>query len=71
MQTIENLCHSNDLYNLKYHYKSPTANLNFNNFIDAATLNEIKFKRIKLADVEKNQMKFKSKLSNIRIGGEK
>ena len=40
--------------------------------MDATTLfDEIKSIRIKLVDVEKNQMEFKSKLSDIRIGGEK
>ena len=50
-----------------YHYKGPTANVDFNGFIDATTLDEIKSNRIKLADEEKSQMEFKSKLSDIRI----
>ena len=54
-----------------YHYKGPTANVNFNDFVDATTLDEIKSNRIKLADEEKSQMEFKSKLSDIRIEGRK
>ena len=55
-----------------YHYKGPTANVDFIDFIDAATIfDEIKSNKIKLADAEKNQIKFKSKLSNIGIGGRK
>ena len=56
-----------DFNNSTYHYKAPTANLDFNNFIDAATpLDETTSKRLKLADAEKNQVEFKSKLSNIK-----
>ena len=54
-----------------YHYKGLTANVNFNDFVDATTLDEIKSNRIKLADEEKSQMEFKSKLSDIRIEGRK
>ena len=50
-----------------YYYKGTTANVDFNGFIDATTLDEIKSNRIKLADEEKSQMEFKSKLSDIRI----
>ena len=56
IESIEKLDNSIDFDNLTYHYKCPTANVDFNKFIDAATLfNKIKSKRIKLADAEKNQ----------------
>ena len=72
METIEKLHNNTDFNNLTYHYKGPTANVDFNNFIDVATLfDEIKSKRRKLVDGEKNQMDFESKLSSTRIGGKK
>ena len=46
--------------------------IHFNDFIDTETLfDDIKFKRIRLEDVEKNKMEFKSKLSSGRVGGNK
>ena len=72
MDAIEKTHNNINFGNSKYHYKGPTANVNFSNFIDAATLfGEIQSSRINLADEEKNQMDFKSKLSDIRIGGRK
>ena len=48
METIEKLNNSIVISNLTYHYKSLAANVDCNNFIDAATIfNEIKSKRIK------------------------
>ena len=38
MEKIEKLHNSISCNNLTYHYKGPTTNLNFNKFIDAATL---------------------------------
>ena len=44
------------------------SNVDFNDFTDAETLyDDLKSKRIKLDDAEKNQTEFESKLSNIRI----
>ena len=60
METIEKLQKSIDFENLVYYYKGPTANVDFNHFIDAETyFHEIDFKRIKLFDVEKNQIEIK------------
>ena len=60
MKTIEKLNKSIDFENLVYYYKGPTANVDFNHFIDAETyFDEINFKRIKLFDAEKNQMEIK------------
>ena len=48
------------------------SNVDFNDFTDAETLyDDLKSKRIKLDDAEKNQTEFESKLSNIRIKGNK
>ena len=56
MNTTEKLHNRIDFQNLIYHYKDPTANLNFNDFSDAATLfDEIKSCRIKVANTEKNR----------------
>ena len=55
---------------LTYRYKGPTVNVNFSNFIDAANLfSEIRSSRIKVADAEKDQIDFKSKLSHIGMRG--
>ena len=55
---------------LTYRYKSLTVNVNFNNFIDAASLfSEIRSSRTKVADAEKDQIDFKSKLSDIGMRG--
>ena len=67
METMGKLHNSIYFKKLLYHYKGPTANVDFNGFTDATTLDEIKSNRIKLVDEEKSQMEFKSKLSDIRI----
>ena len=55
-----------------YCFKGSTKDINFNYFIDAETpFNDIKLKRKRSEDVEENQMKFKSKLSNKGVGGNK
>ena len=55
---------------LTYRYKSLTVNVNFNNFIDAASpFSEIRSSRTKVADAEKDQIDFKSKLSDIGMRG--
>ena len=55
---------------LTYRYKRLTVNVNFNNFIDAASLfGEIRSSRTKVADAEKDQIDFKSKLSDIGMRG--
>ena len=72
MDTMEKLHNITDYKNLAYYQKGSTVNVDFNNFIEAVTFfDEIKSSRMKLADADKNQMEFKSKLSHIRIGGEK
>ena len=55
-----------------FHFKSPTKDIDFNDFIDAETLfDDIKYKKIRFEDVEKNHSGFESKLSSVRIGGNK
>ena len=55
---------------LTYRYKRLTVNVNFNNFIDAASLfSEIRSSRTKVADAEKDQIDFKPKLSDIGMRG--
>ena len=69
---MEKLHHSFNVQNLIYHFKGPTKELNFNNFIDTETLfDDTKSKKIRFEDVEKNQMEFESELSSIRIGRNK
>ena len=49
---------------------SLTVNVNFNDFIDAASpFSEIRSSRTKVADAEKDQIDFKSKLSDIGMRG--
>ena len=47
------------LQNLIYDFKSPTKDIDFNDFIDTETLfDEIKSKKIWFEDEEKNQREF-------------
>ena len=72
MNIIEKVHESIDFKNLTYHYKGPSANVDFNNFNDVANIfDEIKSNRMKLADARKNKMELKSKLSNISIRSRK
>ena len=65
MDTMEKLHNSTDYKNLAYYQKGPTVNVDFNNFIEAVnSFDEIKSSRMKLADADRNQMEFKSKLSH-------
>ena len=69
---IEKLHNSVNFQNLIYHFKGPTKDIDFNDFTDAETLfDDIKSKKIRLEDAEKNQMEFESKLRSGRIGGNK
>ena len=69
---IEKLYDSVNFQNLVHQFKGPTKNINCNDFIDADTLfNYIKCKKIRLEDVENNQVKFEYKLSNARAEGNK
>ena len=53
-----------------YHFKGPTKD--FNDFIDAETLfDDIKSKKIRFWDAEKKWREFESKLSSVRIWGNK
>ena len=46
-----------------------TADVDFNNFIDAVTsFDDVKSKRTKLSDAEKSQIEVKSKLSKLERG---
>ena len=68
----EKLYDSDNFKHLIYLFKGSTQDLDFNDFIDVETLFDgLKFKRIRFVDVEKNQMKLKSKLSSAKIGGNK
>ena len=72
MKTIEKLQNSVDFNNLIFHYKCPIANLDFNDFVDTATLfGEIRSDEIKLDEAEKNKMDFEWKLSDIKLAGKK
>ena len=52
-----------------YHFKSPTEDIDFN---DAESLfDDRKGKQIRFEDVEKILIKFESKLTSVRIGGNK
>ena len=54
MERIEKLRNSIDFNNLTYHYKDPNANVDFSNFIAAATLfDKIESNKIKFHDTEK------------------
>ena len=60
LEKIENLNNDADFKKLIYHYKHASKDIDFSRFIDAKTLfNNIKLKRIKLADVVENQKEFK------------
>ena len=53
-----------------YGFKGSIKDIDFNDLIGAETLFvDIKSKKIKFEDVEKNQMASESKLSSIRVGG--
>ena len=52
-----------------YHLKGPPKDIYFNDFIDAETLFDDIESRFE--DVEKNQREYESKLSSVRIGGDK
>ena len=72
MKPIEKLQNSVDFNNLIYHYKCTIANVDFNDFVDTATLfGETKSDEIKLDEAEKNQIDFEWKLSDIKPGGKK
>ena len=59
MNTKEKLYNSIYLNNSTVHYKVITTTLSFNYFIEVATLfDEMKFSRINLDDIKKNQMDF-------------
>ena len=50
----QELYNSVNFNNLTYHYKGRTANVDFNDFVDAATLlQNIKSKKIKLVNTKK------------------
>ena len=69
---MENIHNKVNFGKLIYHFKRSTKDIHFNDFIDTETFfDEIKFKRIRLEDIEKNKMEFKSKLSSGRVGGNK
>ena len=72
MENVENLNNQVDFKNLICHCKCATKDIDFSNFIDAKTLfDSIKHKKIKIADVVKNQKEFNSKLSEIKTCGKK
>ena len=55
-----------------HHFKGPTKDVIFNDFVDTENLFvAIRSTKIRYEDAEKNQMEFGSKLSSIRLGGHK
>ena len=61
-----------NLEKLIYDFKGSIKDIDCNGFIDFETLlNDIKSKNVKPKDVEKNPIEFKSKLSRVRVGGDK
>ena len=69
---IEKLHNSVQFPKLIYHFKGPTKDIDFNDFIDAETLfDDIKSKKIRFEDAEKNQRGSESKLSSVKIGSNK
>ena len=55
-----------------YHFKACTKDIDFNNFTDSETLFDyIKYEKIRLKDVEKNQRESGSNLSSVSIGDNK
>ena len=55
-----------------HHFKGPTKDVIFNDFVDTENLFvAIRSTKIRYEDAEKNQMEFESKLSSIRLGGHK
>ena len=75
IEKTEKLHNNIDFENLVNHLEplqGVIVHIEFNDFIDISTLyNELNSHRIKLDFVEKNQMKFISKLTDRRIGGNK
>ena len=58
--------------NLINHFKDPTKEIDFNDFIYPKTVfDDIKSKKRRFGPIEKNQMDFESKLNNIRKSGNK
>ena len=61
-----------NLEKLIYDFKGSIKDIDCNGFIDFETLlNDIKSKNVKPKDVEKTPIEFKSKLSRVRVGGDK
>ena len=55
-----------------YSFKGPTKNTYFNYSIDAEILfDNIKSKKIRFEDVKKNHVEFQSKVSSVKLGGNK
>ena len=57
---LEKLYNSFNFQNLIYHFKGPTKDIDFNNFIDAEILfDDLKSLEIRFEDVDKNQIEIK------------
>ena len=55
-----------------YHFKGPTKDIDFTDFIDAATLfDDIKSEKIRFQDEDKTQRKFEFELGSVKIGSNK
>ena len=71
-EEIVKLHNTINFQNLIYHFKGPTKKIDLNDFIDAEILfDDIMPKKIRFEDVEKSQLEFESKLSSVRIRGNK
>ena len=55
-----------------YHFKGPTKDTYFNDVIESGILFDgIKSRKIRFGNAEKNKKEFESKISSVRIGGNK
>ena len=68
-EETEKLHNSVNSQSLIHHFKGPTKDVVFNDFIDTENVFvAVSSTKIRYEDAEKNQMEFESKLSSIRMG---
>ena len=71
-ETLDEISKKVNLYDLIYRYKGQTPDENFDTYDNALDLiNKIKNGIIKLADVNNDQIKFKSNVGEIKRGPKK
>ena len=73
LEELKNYIHNSvNFRNSIYHFKCPTKDIDFNDFIDVEThFDDVKSKKKRFEHVEKNETEFDSKLSSVRIGANK